>query len=290
MQKILQIAFCIAVITPQVFSSTLAERRKSFEQPANAPAHALDGKRDANAVLGKSVKTAEATTTQLFTQHYTAAAHDATYAKRQQVNFHRIKKFQATHTTPAFFDATHTTGVKAKPEHFQPTLDAANIAMAAAYAPYNNCSRVSTGDVAAFAAAFPHEVTGHTLASLEGDLLPPNAEGKAFAYNPFSYGMVLVYRLRHADKLGGQAPTAIDLYNKEKAFEWETAAGFAKKSVGTGTVHTAPAAAHPAKAATHPAGPAVTQADLDKAKARLKKSRVAPSHPAAVAPVAAAVG
>ena len=280
MLKIYKIALCIAVL-PQVFSATLAERRKSFEQPATAPAHALDGKRDANAVLGKSVKTAEATTTQVFTEHYTAAAHDATHAKRQQVNLWRIKSFQATHTSSAYFDAS-TTGAKAKPEHFQPTLDAANIAMAAAYALYNNCSRVSKEDVQTFAAKFPHEVVGLNLASLEGDLLPPNAAGQAFAYNPFSYGTVLVYRLRHADKLGGQAPTAIDVYNKEQAFAWEKDAGFAHESVGTGTAHTAPAVvAHHEKAA-HPAGPAVTQAELETARTRLKHHD-APAHPVAAA-------
>jgi hypothetical protein len=270
-QKVYQIVFCIAV-TSQIFSSTVAERRKALEQQAAIAATKpkLDGKRDANAVLGKSVKTAEATTSHLFTQHYTSAATDATYAKRQQINLWRIKMFQATHTTPAFFDPTHATGVKAKPEHFNPALDAANLAMAAAYAPYNNCSRVSKSDVASFAAKYPHEVAGLNLASLEGDLLPPNAEGKAFAYNPFSYGMVLVYRLRHANKLGGESPATIDLYNKEKAFEWESAAGMAKESVGSGAAHVAPAVAVPSTKIARPSAPPLTQKMVVDAKARLK--------------------
>lgn len=269
-RKFYKIIFCIAIL-PQLFSSVAERTRALNEKIANQKAAAttkpvLDGKRDATAVLGKSVKTAEATTTQLFTQHYTTAAHDATYAKRQQVNLWRIKMFQATHTTPAFFDNS-TTGVKAKPEHFSPILDAANIAMAAAYAPYNNCSRISMGDVAAFAKAYPHEVTNVNLKALEGDLLPPNAEGRTFAYNPFSYGMVLVYRLRHADKLGGEAAAAIDLYNKEKAFEWETSAGIAKESIGTGIAHTVPTTAISPVKTTRPT---ITQADIDKARSGLK--------------------
>lgn len=268
LQRFLLVMFFVTIVIPQVFSSTVAERAKAFAPKTAAPV-VLDGKRDANAVLGASVKTAEAKTLNLFTQHYTAAAHDAIYAKRQQVNLYRIKQFQATHTTPAFFDPTHTTGVKAKPEHFNPVLDAKNIAMAAAYAPYNNCSRVSTADVAAFAAAYPHEVAGMNLKALEGDIILPNAAGQAFAYNPFSYGMVLVYRLRNTDKLGGQAADAIDLYNKEQAFAWEAAAGIAKESVGTATTRTKP------KINTHTSPqPAVTQADLAQTRASLKSHRL----------------
>lgn len=247
MQKFIQITLII-IVSSQLFSSTIvpgrlsiAERAKAFATKTAAPI-VLNGKRDPNAKLRQSVNSAEAATLQLFTAQYANAAKDPTYAKRQQINLWRIKRFQTTHTTPAFFD-TSTTGVKAKPEYFNPILDAANIAMAAAYAPYNNCSRVSKEDVEAFAQKYPQEVTGLNLKALEGDLLPPNATGQAFAHNPFSYGMVLTYRLRNVDKLLGEAPTAIDVYNKDAAFRWEAAAGIAHEAVGTGAVHTTPAPA-----------------------------------------------
>jgi len=267
LRSIYYIAVCI-VIQPQAFpqgSTTIAQRKALLaQQQAPAPAVVLNGRRDPNAILGNSVKAAETTTAQLFTQHYNEAARDATYAKRQQINFLRIKTFQATHTTPAFFN-TSITGVKARPEHFQPTLDAANIAMAAAYAPYNNVSRVSKEDVEAFARAYPHEVTGLNLQALEGDLLPPSATGQAFAYNPFSYGMILTYRLRNVDKLQGEAPTVIDLYNKDAAFRWEAAAGIAHEAVGTGVAHTTPTPAQT------PATPQAPHVDAQELKAAIDK-------------------
>lgn len=292
-QVFLQTTFFI-VTSVQVFCAdthrplSIAERAKAFQPKVAAPV-VLDGKRNPEAVLGASVKKAEANTLNIFTQHYTTAAKDAIYAKRQQVNFYRIKRFQATHTTPAFFDPIHTTGVKAKPENFNPILDAQNIAMAAAYAPYNNCSRVSTEDVEAFARAYPHEVSGINLKALEGELLPPNTSGQAFAYNPFSYGMVLTYRLRKANLLQGEAPEAIDLYNKEQAFAWESAAGIAKESIGTGLAHTAPApATHPTASSTAPQV-SITKEMITDARAKLGSrtmKRVIPSPSQTAAPVA----
>lgn len=275
LRSIYHVALCIAVL-PQVFSSTVKERIAANNARAGQigaidvtkkPNRAtLTGKRDANAVLGNSVKDAETATTRLFTQHYNEAARDATYAKRQQINLWRIKKFQALHTTPAFFD-TSTTGVKARPERFQPTLDASNLAMAAAYAPYNNVSRVSKEDVEAFARAYPQEVTGLNLQALEGDLLPQNAAGQAFAYNPFSYGMVLVYRLRHQDKLGGESPTTIDIYNKDAAFQWESAAGIAHEAIGTAHTASAPTTK---SAPTSSAHAHITQKIVEDARKKLK--------------------
>lgn len=281
MKKFLLFTLCTAIFS-HIFASSIAERAKAFQQKAPEQAPVLNGKRDPNAKLRQSVNGAEAATLQLFTTQYNNAAHDPTFAKRQQINLWRIKQFQKTHTTPAFFDAS-TTGVKAQPEHFQPTLDAANIAMAAAYAPYNNCSRVSKGDVEEFAKAFPHEVTGLNLQSLEGDLLPLSAAGQAFAYNPFSYGMVLTYRFRNADKLQGAAPEAIDLYNKDAAFQWEAAAGIAHEAVGTGEAHIAPVVdPNAAKAPTSAPQPQITQKAIDEARSKLKS--IHPVAPPMAAP------
>lgn len=101
MKKFLLFTLCTAIFS-HIFASSIAERAKAFQQKAPEQAPVLNGKRDPNAKLRQSLNGAEAATLQLFTTQYNNAAHDPTFAKRQQINLWRIKQFQKTHTTQHF--------------------------------------------------------------------------------------------------------------------------------------------------------------------------------------------
>ena len=179
----------------------------------------LTGKRNANAVLGTSVKKAEDRVIQVFEQLFIAAAKNPEYALRLKINLKRIEK-----TFPNVAVAPGRAALKTGDDY----LDKA-ILVASTYAPYNNSLKITQVDVDAYPG-----LTDDWKKIAAGALLPQN-NGKDIAYDPFSLGMVLVYRLRNAEKLGGQDPMAIDLYDKNAAFVFEKEAKMASEASGTGT-------------------------------------------------------
>ncbi len=214
-----------------VFGATVAERAKAYSQKVidsqkSAEKPLVSSNVPVTNVIRESVKVAEDQTISTFVKLYTAAMANPTHKLRIMVYALRCKTAQDKLFAKTNFTAGVTTGIKAPLSTFDSSLVEDNLKMIAAYAPYNNTMSVTKDDVKAFAEKYPNSVKGIDLKTLEGDVLPPLADGKKVAYNPFSYGMVVVYRLRNVDKLNGEKPLDIDLYDKDKAFSWEKAAGY----------------------------------------------------------------
>lgn len=169
----------------------------------------------------QSVKIAEAKTLEIFYPLYEKILQSNHGAIKLQAFIYAIKILQTQRAPKNFFNPQVRVGEKAPLDNFDPQPCKENLLFISSFAFYNNKDALKKEDLIAFQKAYPHLIPPSVnLKTLEGPLLPP-INNKKIQFNPYSFGMLMVYRLRNKHLLKEEDLFNVDLTNKEGAFEFE---------------------------------------------------------------------